>query len=380
MLVRSIPIKLKINEIILRTIKLYKQGLQLCVDKAWEMKIRNNIKLHPFVYRDLKNIGLPAQLSVSCIKQACGMVKKSKNKPFIKKTSIRYNAPRSFSFKNNILSISTIEGRVKIPIKIPEYCLKYFNDWNIVESLLTQSKDKHYFTFTFAKKIDTFTSNQHCEVLGIDLGVNKIAVSSDRNFFGKKIKNLRIKRDKQVSQIQSKCTKSSRKKLKKLSGKWRRFMTNENHIISKRLINSLKSGDVIVMEDLSGIRQSARYNKWIHKWAFYQLQSFIEYKALEKGIRIVRINPKYTSKTCSRCNSLNTKRHSGFFECLCCGYHCNADLNASFNIASRYKRFSWADVNQPIVVSDDSILRVPHCEHDVVDELNYKPTTLVVGS
>src|SRR3990167_11429834 len=103
----SIPIKLKVNKTILRTIKLYKQGLQHCVDVAWGMKIRNNVQLHPFVYSKLRET-LPSQLSISCIKQACGMVKKAKSKPFIKFCSIRYNFPRSFSFKNNILSISTI--------------------------------------------------------------------------------------------------------------------------------------------------------------------------------------------------------------------------------------------------------------------------------
>lgn len=33
------------------------------------------------------------------------------------------------------------------------------------------------------------------------------------------------------------------------------------------------------MEDLSYIRKTAKYNKWVHKWAFRQLQQFIEYKA-----------------------------------------------------------------------------------------------------
>ena len=130
MLLRSIPIKIKINDIILETIELYKKGLQHCVNVAWEMQIRNNIKLHPFVYRDLRDMGLTSQLAVSCIKQSCGMLKKAKSKPFINKVSVRYNQPRSFSFKNNILSISTIQGRVKIPIKIPDYALKYFS-WKI---------------------------------------------------------------------------------------------------------------------------------------------------------------------------------------------------------------------------------------------------------
>ena len=357
MLVRSVPIKLNVSEVILKTIKLYKQGLQLCVDKAWELRIRNNIKLHPFVYYDLRSIGLPSQLSISCIKQACGIVKKAKSKPFINRTSIRYNAPRSFSFKNNVLSISTLEGRVKIPISIPNYALKYFKDWKIVESLLTQSKDKHYFTFTFSRESPT-ASNQHCEVLGVDLGVNKLAITSNNVFYGNKIKSLRKRRDRFVGKLQSKGTKASKRKLKKFSGKWNRFMCWTNHKISKSIISSLKMGDVVVMEDLTGIRKSARYNKWVHKWAFRQLQDFIEYKALENGIRVVYVNPAYTSKECNRCSSRNTTRHSGFFECKDCGHSLDSDINGARNIARRYTRnMCRAVVNTPILTSDDAILR-----------------------
>lgn len=358
MLVRSIPIKLKVNKLILKTIDKYKIGLQICVDKAWELKIRNNIKLHPFVYQDLRNLGLPSQLSVACIKQACGMVKKAKTKPFIKRASIRYNAPRSFSFKNNILSISTIKGRVKIPIQIPDYALKYFN-WKIVESLLRVNNNKIFFIFTFSEENCPITSDQHSEVLGVDLGVNKIAVTSNKKFYGKDIKSKRIRHDKLISQIQSKGTKSAKRKLKTISGKWSRFMRLKNHEISKRIVDGLKSGDVVVMEDLSNIRTTAKYNKWVHKWAFRQLQFFIEYKALAKGIRVVYCNPYRTSKTCNRCNSINTIRHSGFVECLSCGFHCDSDLNAGRNIAKLYKsNFCLGAITHPYISDDDC--EAPH--------------------
>ncbi len=358
MLVRSVPIKLKVNEIIVDTIDLYKQGLQYCVENAWELGIKNNVKLHPFVYYELRKIGLPSQLAVSCIKQACGMVKKAKSKPFIKTACIGYNAPRSFSFKNNVLSISTLEGRILIPIKIPDYALKYFNDWKIKESLLIQKKGKYYFAFTFSQE-NPIASNQHSEVLGVDLGVNKLAVTSNGNFYGKNIKQLRIKHDKFVSILQSKCTKASKRKLKKLSGSWRRFMRWSNHNISKDIVSGLNCGDVIVLEDLKGIRKSARYNKWVHKWAFRQLQDFIEYKSLEKGIRIVYVNPAYTSKTCSVCHNRETRRHSGFIECKTCGHCSDSDFGASKNIAQLYKRnMCRAVVNTPILTSDDAILCV----------------------
>lgn len=358
MLVRSIPIKIKVDKVIVNTIRLYKKGLQHCVDVAWGMKIRNNVQLHPFVYQDLRKIGLPSQLAVACIKQACGIVKKAKSNPNINKVSIRYNKPRSFSFKNNILSISTIQGRVKIPIKIPDYALKYFKDWEIRESLLTQSKEKYYFTFTFSRESPK-TSNQHCEVLGVDLGVNNLAVTSKNKVYGgKHIKFLRNKRDRFVSELQSKGTKASKRKLKKFSGTWNRFMRWTNHKISKSIVSGLQRGDVVVMEDLSNIRRTARYNKWVHKWAFRQLQSFIEYKALEIGCRVVYVNPAYTSKECNRCHTRNSVRHSGFFKCRSCGHSLNSDINGARNIAGRYILSSRADVNLPIFSSDDSVLSV----------------------
>lgn len=357
-MLRSIPIKIKVNEVIVKTIELYKQGLQHCVDVAWGMKIRNNIQLHPFVYQDLKQMGLPSQLSISCIKQACGMVKKAKSNPIINRVSIRYNAPRSFSFKNNVLSISTIQGRVKIPIKIPDYALEYFN-WEIRESLLTQNKDKYYFTFTFLK--DTPETSQHNNrVLGVDLGINKLAVTSDGKFYGKDIKQLRIKHDRFVSILQSKGTKASKRKLKKRSGSWRLFQRWVNHNISKDIVDSLNNGDIVVMEDLKNIRTTAKYNKWVHKWAFKEIQSFIEYKALAKGIRVVYINPAYTSKSCSVCHNIDTIRHSGFIECKICRHCSDSDFGASKNIAQLYKRnMCRATVNTPVdLTSDDSVLSV----------------------
>jgi IS605 OrfB family transposase len=33
------------------------------------------------------------------------------------------------------------------------------------------------------------------------------------------------------------------------------------------------------MEELKYIKQTAKYNRWVHKWAFRELQRFLEYKA-----------------------------------------------------------------------------------------------------
>ena len=357
MLVRTTAkIKIKTSPEIIRTIKVYQKALQFCIDTSWNMRIKNNIKLHPFVYKSIRKKGLQSQLAIACIKQACGIVKKAKFKPIINNFFMEYDFPRSASFKNNILSLAAVKGRVKIPFSVPACYEEYFKSWKVCESILKiDKKGRCFFNFSFSKEVNTEGSSLQARVLGIDLGINNLAVTSDNRFFGKDIKQQRIKRDNLISELQAKGTRACKRKLKSLSGKWKQFMAFSNHNISKRIIEPLRSGDVIIMEDLSNIRKTARYNKWVHKWAFRQMQSFIEYKAVRKGIRVVYINPAYTSKTCNRCHNFDTSRNNGFFKCNICSHSIQSDINGARKIAQLYtSKMCWAKVNKPNVTCVDA--------------------------
>ena len=50
--------------------------------------------------------------------------------------------------------------------------------------------------------------------------------------------------------------------------------------------------------------------------------------------KVVEINPKYTSQTCSRCGYVHkeNRKSQSAFECISCNYAQNADLNAAKNI------------------------------------------------
>jgi transposase len=87
-------------------------------------------------------------------------------------------------------------------------------------------------------------------------------------------------------------------------------------------------------------------------WAFRKLQSFIEYKALERGIPIVYINPKNTSTTCPRCGYIDkaNRRSRSLFRCVKCGFQHNADHVASLNLSRVEPAHSgWASVSEPNV-------------------------------
>ena len=68
--------------------------------------------------------------------------------------------------------------------------------------------------------------------------------------------------------------------------------------------------------------------------SYYKLTNFIEYKAKEKGVPLIKVSEFNTSKSCSVCGNMG-KRIKNWFKCETCNYEDNADKNASINIAKR---------------------------------------------
>jgi putative transposase len=128
--------------------------------------------------------------------------------------------------------------------------------------------------------------------------------------------------------------------IKTLKNKESRVIRDLNHKISTKLVKEAKEKKVgLVLEDLKQIRKTAKTSKKfryaLHSWSFYQLRTFIEYKAKLLGVPVVKIAPCYTSKQCSRCGLLGERKGKNF-KCSC-GHIENADVNASFVISLRHQ-------------------------------------------
>lgn len=130
------------------------------------------------------------------------------------------------------------------------------------------------------------------------------------------------------------------KAVKKLNQRESRIVTHINHCISKELVamaRRLNAG--IRFEDLSGIRKSAKQRKATKTdagqnrdyWPFYQLETFVRYKALAEGVAVDQVLPHYTSQSCRRCGAIN-KRLKHAYVCMRCGHKAHADANAAMNI------------------------------------------------
>ena len=262
--------------------------------------------------------------------------------PQSKCTPIRYDQ-RSYRIRweSNTASIATVAGRLKIKFSLPNHMARY-RGYKVSSADLCFRNGNYYLHIVISIPAPIIERSQ--EVTGVDLGLNHPAVTSDRCFFGEprwKEEERRIFRIRQ--KLQAKGTPSAKRHLKKLAGKQFRQRRDHDHVLSKRIIQQATPGSTIVFERLTNIRENVRHNKGegqrrLHSWSFAQLHSFVAYKAEEKGIKVVMVDPRHTSQICSKCKhkSRSNRKSQSLFLCQKCGYSLNADLNASYNIRDRY--------------------------------------------
>ena len=112
-------------------------------------------------------------------------------------------------------------------------------------------------------------------------------------------------------------SQSAKQLLKKISGKEDRRMKHVDHEISKTFMQEAqKTGaGIMVLEKLTTIRERIKAGKRmrtrLHRWSFSRIQRFIEYKAEAKDIRVIYVNPAYSSQLCSRCGQIGTGKKHG---------------------------------------------------------------------
>jgi len=194
------------------------------------------------------------------------------------------------------------------------------------------------------------------ETVGVDLGIKNPATDSRNQFYGDKHwQNIEDRTFELRRQLQSKGTKSAKRRLKKLSGRQKRFRRDCDHVLSKRLVKSVEAGATLVFEDLTNIRGRAKMRKAqrrrLHGWSFAQFQAFVTYKAEGFGVNVGFVDPRYTSQKCSQCGHIErgNRPTQSEFRCKKCSFECHADLNAALNIREDFLK-RRASVNVPIAV------------------------------
>ena len=349
---------------LLNSMSVYKESCNFLSKKVFEEKDFNQVSLHYKYYDYMRNkFNIPSQMSSSIIKTVLSRYKsiKNNNRDYslvkFKKLFRDLVHIKDYSIVKNKISLKTLDERIKIDFD-KQMLYKYYTTNTKLSSAKLIYRDNKFFIHIFVKTpYDKLKKEDINNIVGIDLGINFLAVLYDSKgktkfINGRSIKNKKRLFKKQREDLSKVKTPSSRKKLKTLVNKEKNFMNTINHKITSEIVNTHEKGTVFIVEDLKGIAKNRKKinkkQRYYHSsWSFYDFIFMLEYKAKLNGQLVIKVDPKYTSQTCPKCGNINknnrdSKNH--IFKCKNCEYSSNDDrigamnlYNKGLNYISNYK-------------------------------------------
>jgi len=381
---RTLIIKLDLEPNMVTSLKHTQTMYRDCFNKAAQDMVNhksvNRNKCQTRIYNTLRaeHPELPSQLVIRAIHHASSMIKSwntnvpgrnqqrkqinnkrtrkygltAKLLPMLKKWEHTPHMSEHASM-NYDLRVSTLRGeqltfshagekRIQTIITMPNWWKDRINsEWKYkaLQLKVTKTGEVYAHLNFVTTKPETKTTG---DIVGLDRGPNNIIATSNGELYsGKENKARRRKHLHNRKQLQSKGTRSAKRRLRQLSKKEQRFGLYSDHKIAKQLA-SQENVACYVLEDLSKLAKQAKTgskksNKVLSDWSHARLLTFITYKCEAKGIKLVFVDPKYTSQECSQCGYTDRQnRHKSRFCCLECGFITHADVNAAINIRERY--------------------------------------------
>lgn len=255
-----------------------------------------------------------------------------------KTTPSFYNDNQKLKVKGKSVLLEKI-GWVKTSEQLPEDC-KYYNP--------RIKFDGKYWYLTVGIDVDTQKSDLDERIVGIDVGIKELAVTSDGVFYKNINKTASVRKaEKRLKRMQRQASRKYKKgkpkssNLIKLESKIRKqhrhlanIRTNYIHQVSAEIVKSKPSR--IIMENLNikGMMKNKHLARAVANQKLYFFKQCMQYKCELNGIEFTEADRWYpSSKTCNSCGLINRnlKLSDRTYHCEC-GYRCDRDLNASYNL------------------------------------------------
>ena len=200
------------------------------------------------------------------------------------------------------------------------------------------------------------SANDDDTSIGIDVGVENLATdSTGRHYANIRPGRERAKRLRRAQRALARCRRGSNRRLKMRMrlAREQRALRNARVTHLHDVANAIvRSASTIFVEDLriknmtrsakgtldapgTKVRQKAGLNRALADTAPGRLISMIAYKAESAGGRMIKVDPRNTSKTCSSCGTVAPKALSVRRHVCSCGADMHRDHNAAINILER---------------------------------------------
>jgi putative transposase len=194
--------------------------------------------------------------------------------------------------------------------------------------------------------------------IGIDLGVARFAALSDGTFI--EGANAFKKYEDRIAFFQRRMARKVKfsanwyKAKRKVARLQRKLANLRSDMLHKASTTISKNHAVVVLEDLqiknmtasaqgtleqpgTNVRAKSGLNRRILDQGWGEFRRQLGYKLEWNGGMLVLVDPRNTSRTCSKCGTVSAenRQNQAAFRCISCGYAANADTNAALNILRR---------------------------------------------
>lgn len=342
------------KQILCDTMKAYSDACNYVSDYIYNTHNLSRYSVQENTYYQVREVfGLRSQMAVSCVRTVIAKYKtilENQNewiKPVFRlpQLDLVWNRDYSLNTKNDIFSVNTLNGRIKVEFYKNGFDQYFANGCKFGTAKLVFKHGKFFLHIPVTYEIDELAMSEVSNVVGIDRGIRFIATTYDSkgktNFYnGNTIKQKRGHYKALRKELQQVRTPSSRRRIKAIGQRENRWMQDVNHCISKALVESNPNGTLFVLEDLTGIRSATEKvlvkDRYVNvSWSYYDLEQKLIYKALKNHQLVEKVNPAYTSQTCPKCGhteKANRDKHNHLFCCKACGYKSNDDRIGAMNL------------------------------------------------
>jgi IS605 OrfB family transposase len=294
---------------------------------------------HKFYHEYMKGHAVPSQLVIRAEKEVLASYRSMKSNKHEKSVPEKVNLScrldkRIYTLKGSTIRLTTLENRINAQIQLYPHLSEILESQTPCDPLIFERNGEIWISLAFTDPEVKFTPRL---AVGIDLGVRRLAATSEGKLFIDKKFNGRIRKIRHNKRaLQSKGTKGSRRKLRKIARREARMKRSMLHSLANKLLQT--PANVLVLEDLTKIKFKVKRRPGSKQTSFAGLRQILTYKAPLVGKRVVTVSPYYTSQIdCLSGNREGERKGTRFYQTVKNGGAVlDADLNAACNIAFRY--------------------------------------------
>jgi IS605 OrfB family transposase len=362
---RSVPVKLDVTDetadLLHETIDEFLWAANYVVDAAWDgewAETRSSV-LHEQTYDDVRDqtrlhsnhVQSARNRAADALKSVVATWSKGEfaSLPTFSTPFVEYNQ-RNATLNDDHATLSTVNGRVTVEYVLPdegrdtphsEYLRS--EEWEQTGATLHYRRGDFYLYVRTKADMNDPEPAEDGTVLGVDLGVENIAVTSTGVFWtADELNHWRQEYVERRQSLQECGTRDAHENVQAVGRtETGRFEPYIHRVANELVEEAVKTGcTIIAFEDLTDIRKRMPNARSFHEWAFHRLYEYVSYKAEESGFTVEQVHPKNTSRRCSSCGFTHEKNRPSqdAFCCQSCGYRNHADYNAAKNIGYRLLR------------------------------------------